>query len=144
MYAARHLGILGMGWLTDIFRGKRINIVRLEGDGDFECEVVGESHYQDALDRIVGGKTREGHEHECEAVLVRDLSNRNDPNAVAVQINGMTVGYLSRPHARAMASIFEKHRLAEARARALIVGGWSDRGGRKAEGHYGVKLDIPV
>jgi hypothetical protein len=34
--------------------------------------------------------------HECIAVFVPEPTNRYDPNAVQVQIDGTTVGYLSR------------------------------------------------
>ena len=133
-----------MGWLSKLFGGKPTKLVRLEGDGDYECEVVGESHYQDALGCITGGKTEDGHELECEALLEREPHNRNDPNAITVRIDGKLVGYLPRHHAKAMTIIFNKHELAGAYADAVIVGGWSGRKGRKAEGHFGVRLDIPV
>lgn len=133
-----------MGWLSRLFGGGPNTYTVLSGDGDYECEVVGESHYQEALARITGGKTADGHEFECIALLEPEPGNRNDPNAVTVTIEGELVGYLSRPHAKAMTIIFKRHNLAGAEASALIVGGWSGRGGRKAEGHFGVKLDIPV
>jgi hypothetical protein len=56
--------------------------------------VVGESHYQDTLRQVaIDGKL-------CSATLVPEPDNVFDVNAVAVQISGMTVGYLSRPEAR--------------------------------------------
>jgi hypothetical protein len=61
-----------------------------------------------------------------------------------VNIDGHLVGYLPRHHAKAMTAIFQKHQLAGAYAKALIVGGWIGRKGRRAEGHFGVRLDIPV
>ena len=133
-----------MGWLFDLFAAKPTKVVRLEGDGDFGCEVVGESHYQAALNIITGGKTADGHEFACEALLERERGNRKDPNAVAVSINGLRVGYLNRGHAATMTGIFTKHRLVGAYAGAIIVGGWQRQGRKNPEGHYGVRLDIPV
>ena len=132
------------GWMSDLFDGKPTKIVRLEGDGDFECEVVGESHYQDALTQITGGKTREGHEFECTALLTPEPENPNDKHAVFVTIDGRKVGYLNRQHAKAMTVILRNHKLGGAEAAAVIVGGWTGRAGHKSDGHYGVRLDIPV
>lgn len=115
---------------------------RLEGDGDYELDIVGESHYQDALDTIAGGKTEDGHELECEAILERERNNPHDPNAVAVYIDDKKVGYLSRPHARRLSAILDKQKLDGGVAEAIIVGGW--RRANNDEGHYGVRLDIPV
>lgn len=116
--------------------------VRLEGDGDYELDIVGESRYQDALDTIVGGKTEDGHEFECEATLERERDNPNDPNAVAVFIEDKKVGYLSRAHARRLSAILDNKKLDGGVAEAMIVGGW--KRSNNDEGHYGVRLDIPV
>jgi hypothetical protein len=42
----------------------------LAGPGTFEFDIVGESHYQEALEAICGGRTEESAEHLTEAVLV--------------------------------------------------------------------------
>ena len=133
-----------MGWLSGLFGKKPEGIVWLEGDGDFECEVVGESNYQPALAKITGGKTEDGHEFKCVAALVLEPTNKHDRNAVMVQIDGYLVGYLSRPHAASLSDILTRKGLEGAQANAVIVGGWSRRTGRNVEGHFGVKLDIPV
>lgn len=133
-----------MGWLSGLFGKKPNGIVWLEGDGDFECEVVGESNYQAALVKITGGKTKDGHELDCVADLVPEPTNRHDRNAIMVQINGHLVGYLCRPHAAALSDILSQKGIAGAQANAVIVGGWARRTSRNAEGHFGVKLDIPL
>lgn len=134
-----------MGWLSRLFGVREKRFVQLEGSDDFECEVVGESNYQDALERIAGDKTEDGHEHECIALLTPEPTNPHDRNAVVVTIDDMVVGYLSRPHAQAMCQVFERNRLDGAYANAMIVGGWRRVGRRsKDEGHYGVRLDIPI
>ncbi|MGB5903487.1 MAG: HIRAN domain-containing protein [Xanthobacteraceae bacterium] len=114
------------------------------GSGDFDFDIVGESRYQDALDRICGGKTDGGHEIEVEAMLIEEPSNSHDANAVKVTIQGHTVGYLARPDAEEY-----KHHVRYAghagqfvRVKAVIVGGW-DRG-RRGAGHYGVRLDMDM
>jgi hypothetical protein len=55
---------------------------------------VGESQYQDALRQV----SRNG--RLCSATLVPEPDNPFDVNAVAVQIDGLTVGYLCRTDAR--------------------------------------------
>jgi hypothetical protein len=132
-----------MGWLARLF-GRRDagRVWVIEGDGDYECEAVGESHYQPALDQLAGGKTEEGHEIEALADLVPEPGNKHDRNAVMVRIDGLHVGYLSRDVAAAISHILKKHRYHSAQAEALIVGGWRTKRGQ--EGHYGVKLDIPI
>lgn len=62
-------------------------------------EVVGESHYQDALWRVVGARTTDRVRAEAQAVLVAESDNVYDPNAISVWIDGMKVGYLSREDA---------------------------------------------
>ena len=69
--------------------------------GRHDLEVVGESHYQDALWRVAGGRTTERVRVETQAVLVREPDNPYDANAISVRIEGSTVGYLCRDDARA-------------------------------------------
>ena len=102
-------------------------------------QIVGESHYQDNLRQIAGPKTKDEKLFSCKAFLVRDPGNKYDENAVAVMINGLQVGHLSRPDAKAVRAAFD-----EMAARkevpvcpARIVGGWKDDAG---EGFYGVQL----
>ena len=67
--------------------------------GTETLEVVGESHYQDALWQIVGGRRPDHVRYETFAVLVPDAANPYDPNAIEVQVAGALVGYLSRDDA---------------------------------------------
>lgn len=114
--------------------------VYLDNDGEYETDVVGESHYQDALERICGGRTEEGHEFACLATLKPEPDNPHDPNAVAVWIQGEKVGYLARPMAAAFIISSQNNAVSEVTCDALIVGGW-DRGER-GMGHFGVRLDL--
>lgn len=143
--------LLVAGLLWFVWRHRRPNaaaadggraVMHMEGDGDFAFDVVGEANYQDAIDVIVGGKTEDGHEHECLALLVREPENRHDRNAIAVFIDSRKVGYVPRREAAAMSKLLDRKGHQSFTADALIVGGWSQ--GRRGEGHYGVKLDLPV
>lgn len=69
--------------------------------GSETLEVVGESHYQDALWRIVGGLSWEHVRHHTVAVLLPEPDNPYDANAVQVLIGAELVGYLSREDAAA-------------------------------------------
>jgi hypothetical protein len=64
--------------------------------GQETLNVVGESHYQDNLWRVVGGERADRRVHEgCVAVLIAENDNPHDPNAISVWINGAVVGYLA-------------------------------------------------
>ena len=114
------------------------------GDGRFQCEVVGESHYQMAIKSVAGGYTEEGHRLRTTAILSFEDDNPHDSNAVCVRIEGKRVGYL----ARKTASSFRRGLQAAApgfvefECDALIVGGW-DRGDGD-RGYFGVRLDLPM
>lgn len=118
-------------------------VPHVDGDGSYEFDIVGESNYQDNLTRIAGGKTEDGHELECRAVLVLEPTNPHDANAIRVEINGLVVGYIPRGYAPGMSDVIRRHAPAgRSSVNALIVGGWQRSGGR--EGSFGVKLDIDV
>ncbi len=67
--------------------------------GDETLEVVGESHRQEELWRIVGGRRDDYVRFDVHAVLVPEAANPHDPNAIEVRIEGALVGYLSRDDA---------------------------------------------
>lgn len=108
--------------------------------GGDEVAVVGEEYYQAALSNVCGGKSRGGHHYACIATLVAEPTNPHDHNAVAVQVDGMTVGYLSRGRAPSYSPVLR--RLASqgfvAACDAEIRGGW-DRGGGD-QGSFGITL----
>lgn len=58
--------------------------------------VVGESHYQRALERLAGGRSDASARVDAVATLKREPDNRYDTNAVVVLIEDRQVGYLSR------------------------------------------------
>ncbi|XVV01821.1 HIRAN domain-containing protein [Actinosynnema sp. CA-248983] len=69
-------------------------VLVLRGSGWFGQEVVGESHYTEALSGLAG-KTRTG-ERETLAELRPEPHNSYDRNAVQVVVEGQVVGYLPR------------------------------------------------
>jgi hypothetical protein len=116
----------------------------IQGPGTFECEVVGESKYQQELERIAGGRTEDSAELRKRAVLALEDDNPHDAKAVCVRIDGQRVGYLSRKMARAYRQQLAKQQLPIGHyyCDALIVGGWNR--GRGDRGHFGVRLDLPI
>ena len=68
---------------------------------DSRIAVVGESHYQKALRRAVGGNHSDAG-LPVEASLVREPTNKYDRNAVRVDVDGETVGYIARDEAPLM------------------------------------------
>ncbi len=64
--------------------------------GEKQLEVVGESNYQPALWAACGGTLGDRIRHSVVTVLVPEPQNTYDSNAIAVQIDGATVGYLPR------------------------------------------------
>ncbi len=108
---------------------------------DYPCEVVGESRYQEALDEICGGKDSEGHEEELTASLILDDGNSYDNKAVRIEIEGDTVGFLSRSNARKFRKRYAT-RKSPFRCEAIILGGWNR--GRGDTGHYGVRLGLDL
>jgi hypothetical protein len=103
-------------------------------EGREDLEVVGEASYQDNLWRIVGGRhSPDGRvREEVYAVLAAEPDNPYDANAVAVWIQGLKVGYLSREDARryrpGLLALEQQH------ARPIALAGVIAGGGMRADG----------
>jgi hypothetical protein len=108
--------------------------------GGHQVAVVGESYYQDNLDHVCGGRSKGGHAHDCLAVLCPEPSSPYDPNAVAVYIDDLQVGHLSREAAKAFLPVARQLAGRTAACAATVRGGW-DRGDGD-QGNYGVVLDL--
>ena len=110
--------------------------------GDEPLEVVGESHYQDALWSIVGGRRRDAVRYEAVAVLEPEPNNPYDPNAIRVLVEGHHIGHLSREDAAAyrpgLLRLIEGSPTRRVALEAQIVGGGPQRDGL---GFLGVFLD---
>lgn len=110
--------------------------------GDETLEVVGESHYQNALWEIVGGRRAERIRCEIYAVLVPAPDNEYDENAIEVRIDGERVGFLSREDAaryhRGLLELMDGSASRLVALHGVIVGG-----GMRDDGHgrLGVFLD---
>lgn len=112
--------------------------------GTFGFDIVGESHHQTTLANLCGGKCEDGHEFETDALLV-PYRNAHDPHAVAVLMGECElVGHLNRIDARKLRIALKRMKLGgcSLKVPGRIVGGWKRRNGD--EGHFGVKLDLPV
>ena len=113
------------------------------GPRTYSFDVVGESHYQELLESICGGRTKKGHRLEVKACLVPEDDSPRGRNAVRVYIEGLTVGYLHWKFAPIFRQRMEEAGVAgvTAKCKGIIVGGW-DRGNGD-RGSFGVLLDLP-
>lgn len=112
-----------------------------EDDGDFQFEVVGESFYQQNIIRVVN-KFAEGESRVCMATIELDDYNEYDSKAVAVFIDRLKVGHLSREDARSFRRRLGRKGLTGQTtcAKAVIVGGGYTKSGEAKS--YGVYLDM--
>lgn len=73
-------------------------------------DVVGESHHLSELHRIIRrnchGSLPDSDEITVQGRLVREPNNRHDPQAVAVQIDHLTVGYIARGETSTVHDLF--------------------------------------
>jgi len=139
-----------MGFLSRLFGQSTpsIDVTHIasitNGPGTYNVDVIGESHYQRALNNICGGRTRKGHRFKTDAYLVPEANNPSDSTAVRIVIKNHAVGYLDRKTARRFHKMMAAagYRNTTAMCPAIIVGGW-DRGPRD-KGYFGVRLDLPI
>jgi hypothetical protein len=74
-------------------------------EGDDLVRVVGVTHYQDALAELTGRKADEEIRADVIATLVPEPDNPHDEHAIAVDVEGRRVGYLSRDENQRWAGI---------------------------------------
>jgi hypothetical protein len=103
-------------------------------EGDELIRVVGTSHYQDALLELSGRRGDEEVRVVKVAALVPEPANPHDPNAIAVQIDGRLVGYLSREENARWQDVAAGHE----------VGGEAMIAGRAGVDVLGVFLRLPT
>lgn len=129
------LGVLGLLVLFLIL-SKKHKKKNLTGERSivYLVDIVGEQSYQANLRKIAGPKQEKSKYVEVMARVVSEPFNAYDKNAVKIEINGLTVGYLSRDDAKLLAD-----KVINKTVPALINGGWLDN---DSEGSYGVKLGI--
>jgi len=131
-----------MGLFSKLFGEKET--VYIEGDGGFDLEVVGESNYQKHLKKLCGGYSKEGSKTEVIAKLIFENNNPHDNQAIRVDIEGKTVGYLSREDAR----IYRKRIRKAGYDEITILCNGKIFGGKKLgllrKTNFGVWLDLPI
>jgi collagen type III alpha len=77
-----------------------LTVFELWGGSGSSVEVVGEAHYRRELAALYkSARRRPGQDFNTEAVLVAEVGNVHDENAVRVDVEGHTVGYLAREDA---------------------------------------------
>jgi hypothetical protein len=113
---------------------------KILGDNSFSVQVVGASRYRKSFRRLQQRHRLDGidAEYRCEAVLGLEDENPYDDQCVAVTIEGLKVGYLSRPMARVFRA--ELHRGGIAEYRQFAVNACIHWGGD--DEIFSVKLDI--
>ena len=131
-----------MGIFSKLFGEKET--IYIEGDGGFDLEVVGESHYQRHLKKLCGGYSKEGSKTEVVAKLIFENKNPHDNQAIRVDVEGKTVGYLSREDARLYRKRVRKtgHDGITMLCNGKIFGG--KKLGLLSKTNFGVWLDLPI
>ena len=135
-----------MSFLKRLFGGQPQKpdnaIAYIKGSGAYDIDIVGESHYQDNLEKICGERSKEGEEKQVRAMLILENNNPKDKNAIRVEINGLPVGYFDKMAAAEFRKALKKTSIGNTpiQCEALIVGGWKRK---NSIGSYGVKLDLP-
>jgi hypothetical protein len=131
-----------MGLISKIFKGKEAVFVK--GDGGFDLEIVGESNYTKNLKNLCGGYSKDGSHINEKAVLHYENNNAYDKQAIRVDINGKTVGYLTPEDARLYRKKIRKigHEGITVLCNAVIVGG--KKLGLMNKTAFSVWLDFPI
>jgi hypothetical protein len=119
--------------------GGRPVMPRINGNGSYAIEVVGESHYQASFEALLGALAYTESEISGDAVLQLQDDNPHDSQAVAVFVEGRQVGHLSRDMARTFRQALRRDGFGQLRKVAVgcrIYGGGT-------EGLFSVSLDLP-
>jgi|GEM_PF-2768286 len=108
--------------------------------GDVQVDVVGESDYQEVLERMAGRRSQRGAMKAVIALLSREPDHPHDKNAIRVDVDSETVGYIEKWNAREIQPLMQKLEKAgrPAWVRAWIVGGWEDDRG---DDNFKIRLD---
>lgn len=109
-----------------------------EGD---EFDIVGESHYQKSIKILAGPNDEHVYNKEYRAFLIPENDNPYDKKAVRVDIDGMTVGYLSREDAPDFRESLREKKLTGkiTDCKAIVIGG---RGPNGKIWSYGIRLSL--
>jgi len=112
--------------------------LHFKSTGGFPTEVKGESHYQEHLEEIFA------EDYETEATLILDNFNEYDENAVEVEVEWGTAGYLSRSDAKKYRKAIAKLGYPDAVGvcGCKFIGGYEKDDGKIAS--IGVVLDLDL
>ncbi|WP_435988554.1 HIRAN domain-containing protein [Sulfitobacter sp. SH24] len=112
---------------------------RLIGSDTVSVKVVGTSRYQKQIATLAGPKSGDGKRDRLRVLLVEEPDNAHDANAVRVQFQCETIGYLPKKEAIIYRDFLSTEGLQgkTANVSANVVGGWLDG---DSEGSYGIHL----
>lgn len=119
--------------------------LRIRARGQYAVAIVGESHYQTALEAVAGSR-RKPRRKVVDAAIIHDDDNPHSKtgDAIRIEIDGRCVGHLKRGddtrYRRWLAA--QGHPDRTAICRAEIRGGGKLEGNRQFK-YLGVWLDIP-
>ena len=114
--------------------------IRFRGSGRYDHNLVGVSRYLGNLAKVYGDRqSDEG--KVVDAVLILDNGNAKDSNAVRVEVQGHTVGYLPPDLARAYRRRLEEG--AYLNARGICRAKITSRMYRSIGADYVIRLDLP-
>lgn len=110
---------------------------------DFPIQIVGESNYQSTLIDLCGPPKPDGYRTRLTAMLCREPGNPHDPNAIRVDIQGRTVGYIDRSQAAQWAPRMDAlpSGASQATVPAIVMGGWYKSA--SDHGAFGVRIARP-
>jgi hypothetical protein len=74
----------------------------------YSYDIVGEQSYQENIKRIAGEKQEVSKAFETRARVVSEPNNSFDKNALKVQINALTVGYIPKKDASSVSKQVKK------------------------------------
>lgn len=114
--------------------------VRLHGNGRYDFSLVGGSRYLSNLEKVYGTDHRDEGGKVVDAVLILESSPK-DKNAVRVEVQGQTVGYLPPDVARAYRRRLEEG--AYLNARGICKARITSRMYRSIGADYVIRLDLP-
>lgn len=113
---------------------------RMETGQQYPFNIVGEASYQHNINKFVVNRGDRSVFTEIEAVIQHEPTNTYDPNACKVMIQGLTVGYFAKNHAKSWLGLLERQQIpvmSLVQVKAVIVGGGSE------QKHYGIRLEMP-
>jgi hypothetical protein len=109
------------------------------GNRDFALRVVGESFYDSNLRELCGPAEDHMRQFAKTAILTLENENPYDRNAVRVDVDGLTVGHLSRSDAKRFRAAHAGRGRSQFSCPALLI---SLRGDTDSD--YGVRLDLDL